>query len=75
MHHETRTHTKEPAKPQEVLPVNTKAKDTFLRQYTPPEERQGSFASFLLGMEGKGDNRSVMCVQYFLGTEKMICLL
>ena len=40
-------------KPQEVLPVNTKAKDTFLRLYMPPKSARKKLASFLLGMEGK----------------------
>ncbi len=39
-------------KPQEVLPVNTRAKDTFLRLYTPPKSASET-CSFLLGMEGK----------------------
>ena len=40
-------------KPQEVLPVNTKAKDTFFKTVYASEERQRKLASFLLGMEGK----------------------
>ena len=40
-------------KPQEVLPVNTKAKDTFFKTVYASEERQKKLASFLLGMEGK----------------------
>ena len=39
--------------PQEVLPVNTKAKDTFFKTVYASEERQKKLASFLLGMEGK----------------------
>jgi len=40
-------------KSQEVLPVNTKAKDTFFKTVYASEERQKKLASFLLGMEGK----------------------
>ncbi len=40
-------------KPQEVLPVNTRAKDTFFKTVYASEERQRKLASFLLGMEGK----------------------
>lgn len=40
-------------KVQEVLPVNTKAKDTFFKTVYASEERQRKLASFLLGMEGK----------------------
>ena len=40
-------------KSQEVLPVNTKAKDTFFKTVYASEERQRKLASFLLGMEGK----------------------
>ena len=38
---------------QEVLPVNTKAKDTFFKTVYASEERRRKLASFLLGMEGK----------------------
>ena len=40
-------------KPQEVLPVNTKAKDTFFKTVYASEERQKKLAAFLLGIEGK----------------------
>ena len=45
--------SKNQPKPQEVLPVNTKAKDTFFKTVYASEERQRKLASFLLGMEGK----------------------
>ncbi len=60
-------------KPQEVLPVNTRAKDTFLRLYTPPKSASGN-TSFLLGMEGK--EITVANVRPVLfGKRRMICLL
>ena len=40
-------------KPQEVLPVNTKPKDTFFKTVYASEERQKKLAAFLLGIEGK----------------------
>ena len=44
---------KNQSKPQEVLPVNTKAKDTFFKTVYASEERQKKLAAFLLGIEGK----------------------
>jgi len=38
---------------QEVIPVNTKAKDTFFKKVYEKEERQRALVSFLLGLDGK----------------------
>ncbi|MDE7477691.1 MAG: hypothetical protein K2M91_07045 [Lachnospiraceae bacterium] len=40
-------------KVQKVIPVNTKAKDTFFKKVYEKEERQRELVSFLLGIEGK----------------------
>ena len=38
---------------QEVMPVNTKAKDTFFKKVYETEERQRELSSFLLGISGR----------------------
>lgn len=40
-------------KPQEVIPINRKAKDTFFKTVYATEERQRELVSFLLGIEGE----------------------
>ena len=42
---------KEIQKVQDVIPVNTKAKDTFFKKVYENEERQRNLVSFLLGID------------------------
>lgn len=44
-------HRRKRKKEQKVVPVNTKAKDTFLKKLYEKEERQRELASFLLGID------------------------
>lgn len=48
-------------KVQNVLPVNTKAKDTFFKKVYESEERQRRLVSFLLGIES--EKVAVACVR------------
>ncbi|MCI8975044.1 MAG: hypothetical protein HFH79_15910, partial [Lachnospiraceae bacterium] len=40
-------------KTNEVIPVNTKAKDTFFKKVYEKEERQRALAAFLLGISSE----------------------
>ena len=53
MANKTQKNLNEQKKIQEVIPVNTKAKDTFFKKVYETEERQRELSSFLLGISGR----------------------
>ena len=57
-------------KVQDVLPVNTKAKDTFFKKVYESEERQRRLVSFLLGIES--EKVAVACVPCCSAIKRMI---
>ena len=58
MHHETRTHTKEPAKTTGSTPSQYQSKGYIFKTVYASEERQRKLCFLSVGNGRKGDNRS-----------------